>query len=166
MKKVLDSSLESETAEEEVKEAAKQSHLSGDEVAVLRAEWLKGRKFKVRLDVLFSFGLLTYSENPNLENYMTAVDKVVKTTIRENELLTTYCWYDPGYGPCVQDHTTDDSYEDPRNRPNVRRILVIAAIPIFLINGISIREAREGICDGLQKTLQNGELVLIAKRGG
>jgi len=167
--------LESETQPEpepEPKQEApapkspKAHHESPDEIAVSQAKSLKGHKFKVRLDVLFSFGLLTSSEKPFLDNYMGAVEEVVKGTIAGNKSLKTHCRYDPGYGPFVQEFTTDKSYTDPLSRPNVRRILVIAAIPIFLTNGISIKEAREGICSGLQKTMKNGEFVQIAKRGG
>ena len=147
-------------------EAPKVHHLTPTEIDQAQKKEVTGRKFKVRLDVLFSFGLLTSSAKPYLDNYMGAVEEVVKATLQSNDDLRTHCWYDPGYGPFVQEYTTDEHWQDPQQRPNVRRILVIAAIPIFLTNGISIRKAREGVCAGLQKTMKNGEFVAIAKRGG
>jgi hypothetical protein len=42
-------------------------------------------------------------------------------------------------------------------------MVVIAAIPVFLSNGISIRTARESICAGLQGAIVSGEFVYLAK---
>ena len=56
-----------------------------------------------------------------------------------------------------------DSYKDPSGRGNVRRLLVIAAIPIFLTNGISVKQAREGVCYGLQGAINSGEFIRLAK---
>jgi hypothetical protein len=52
---------------------------------------------------------------------------------------------------------------DPKGRDHVRRVVVIAAIPVFLSNGISIRTARESICAGLQGAIVSGEFVYLAK---
>ena len=146
---------------------------------------LSGHATKVRLDVLFSFGLLTSSERPYLDNYMGAVEEVVQETLatavaKANEmgstpaankeekltkLLAEHVHYDARFGPFVQEYSKDPTYHDPANRPNVQRVLVIAAIPIFLTNGISIKQARQGVCAGLQASMQNGHFIAIAKRG-
>ena len=60
--------------------------------------------------------------------------------------------------------TLIDRYKDPSGRGNVRRLLVIAAIPIFLTNGISVKEAREGVCIGLQSAINSGDFIRLAKR--
>ena len=64
----------------------------------------------VRLDVLFSFGLLTSSNNPVFTNYMTAVETIVERTVMNNATLAEYVWYDPVYPPFVQDYKTDGKY--------------------------------------------------------
>eukprot|EP00522_Entomoneis_paludosa_P015787 CAMPEP_0172454800 /NCGR_PEP_ID=MMETSP1065-20121228/11686_1 /TAXON_ID=265537 /ORGANISM="Amphiprora paludosa, Strain CCMP125" /LENGTH=498 /DNA_ID=CAMNT_0013207195 /DNA_START=14 /DNA_END=1510 /DNA_ORIENTATION=+ len=131
-------------------------------------------EFKTRLDVLFSFGLLTSSEKPYLDNYMNAVEYVVQSTLVKASKsrvdkrleLAANVKYDPAYGPFVQEYAKDDTYVDVQQRPNVQRILVIAAIPLFLTSDISIKRAREGICTGLQTSMRNGEFIALAKRGG
>jgi hypothetical protein len=45
----------------------------------------------------------------------------------------------------------------------IRRLLVIAAIPIFLTQGTSVKEAREGVCTGLQAAINSGDFIRIAK---
>ena len=117
------------------------------------------------LDVLFSFGLLTSSEKPYLDNYMQAVEQVVKNTLESDKQLTKHVRFDPAFAPFVQEYSKDTSYQDAANRPHVKRVLVVAAIPVFLSNGISIQNAREGVCQGLQQAMQNGSFILMAKRG-
>ena len=56
-----------------------------------------------------------------------------------------------------------DRYNDKSGRGNVRRLLVIAAIPIFITNGISVKEAREGVCLGLQGAINSGDFIRLAK---
>ena len=60
--------------------------------------------------------------------------------------------------------TFTDTYKDASGRGNVRRVLVIAAIPVFLSNGISIREARHGVCQGLQGAIMKGDFIRLAKQ--
>lgn len=64
----------------------------------------------VRLDVLFSFGLLTASNEPVFTNYMTAVETIVKRTVEKNTMLAEYVWYDPVYPPFVQDYKIDGTW--------------------------------------------------------
>ena len=145
---------------------------------------LTGHATTVRLDVLFSFGLLTSSDQPYLDNYMDAVEQVVQETLRQatvaaettrsfrnrqpatevQKLLAAHVRYDARFGPFVQEYSKDATYRDPANRPNVQRILVVAAIPIFLTNGISIKQARQGICAGLQTSMQSGHFIALAKQ--
>lgn len=46
----------------------------------------------------------------------------------------------------------------------MRRLLVIAAIPVFLTNGISVKEAREAVCLGLQGAINSGDFIRLAKK--
>lgn len=61
----------------------------------------------VRLDVLFSFGLLTSSDQPVFTNYMNAVEEIAKKTVANNPAISEFVWYDPVYPPFVQDYKTD-----------------------------------------------------------
>mmetsp|Transcript_18002 Transcript_18002/g.48991 ORF Transcript_18002/g.48991 Transcript_18002/m.48991 type:complete len:407 (-) Transcript_18002:89-1309(-) len=126
------------------------------------------KQFKIRLDVLFSFGLLTSSEQPFLDHYMSAVETVVKDTIAHHEQTKTKFGqnvkYDPSFGPFVQEYAKDQNYHDKAQRDHVQRIVVIAAIPVFITTDISIQGARQGVCKGLQQAMQTGEFIAIAKK--
>ena len=64
----------------------------------------------VRLDILFSFGLLTASNEPVFTNYMNAVETIVKRTLVNDAALAELVWYDPVYPPFVQEYKTDGKY--------------------------------------------------------
>ena len=61
----------------------------------------------VRLDVLFSFGLLTSSDRPVFTNYMDAVERIVLRTCDKTPTLTGRVRYDSVYPPYVQEYKTD-----------------------------------------------------------
>jgi hypothetical protein len=85
----------------EEKEAEPEEPHEADEMLATEAATV------VRLDVLFSFGLLTASDTPVFTNYMNSVEQIVKRTITNDEGLSRFVWYDPVYPPFVQDYTTD-----------------------------------------------------------
>jgi len=61
----------------------------------------------VRLDVNFSFGLITLATKPLLDSYMLAVDEVVRDTLESNAHLAHHITYNPKFGPFVQDCSDD-----------------------------------------------------------
>jgi len=56
-----------------------------------------------------------------------------------------------------------DSWVDPCGRSHVKRVVVVAAVPVFLKNGISISEARDGVVTGLQQAIESGNFVKLAR---
>lgn len=57
----------------------------------------------VRLDVNFSFGLLTTSSNPILDNYMLAVEETVQQALLANPNLAIHVSYNARFGPFVEE---------------------------------------------------------------
>lgn len=74
---------------------------------IIGDELLSNPSNVVRLDVLFSFGLLTSSDKPVFTNYMDAVEKIAKKTVSTDDKINEFVWYDPVYPPFVQDYKTD-----------------------------------------------------------
>jgi hypothetical protein len=64
----------------------------------------------VRLDVNFSFGLITTSAKPLLDTYMLAVEEVVRGTLKERTHLSQRVSYNPTYCPFVQDCSNDGTF--------------------------------------------------------
>lgn len=143
----------------------------------------------VRLDVNFSFGLITTSEKPLLDTYMLAVEEVVRNTLKERTHLSQRVTYNPTFCPFVQDCSNDgtslaqflsanllhtnltlplperriaDHYVDAEGRANVRRVLVTASVPVFLSNGVSISVARDAVVSGLQQAIHSGKFLELA----
>jgi hypothetical protein len=61
----------------------------------------------IRLDVLFSFGLVTVQTDPSLDSYMNAVEQVVTKAIIDDPNLGEKVRYDPGYKPFVKSTVWD-----------------------------------------------------------
>lgn len=70
-------------------------------------EPLHGHPTIVRLDVLFSFGLVTSSVKPVFNGYLQAVEEIVQATLEKNTELLEHCTYDPMFGPYVKDCIPD-----------------------------------------------------------
>jgi hypothetical protein len=60
-----------------------------------------------RLDVLFSFGLVTVQTDPSLEPYMNAVEEVVVKAINNDQNLASKVEYDGGFKPFVKSTVWD-----------------------------------------------------------
>ena len=144
----------------------------------------------IRLEVLFSFGLLTSSDRADFSNYLNAVETIVMHTCARDPTLTKLVWYDPAYPVYVKQSKTDgkckastetrthlvikrfrslsvfcasESYSHPSGRKDVQRLLVISAIPVFLKKGISIRQTRLAICQSVQAAMVSGEFIQLVK---
>jgi hypothetical protein len=81
----------------------------------------------VRLDVNFSFGLITTSIKPLLDTYMLAVEDVVRKTFEDHPHLSQRVSYNPSYGPFVQDSVNDGTY--PRPSPSRSGAFFGASLP-------------------------------------
>jgi hypothetical protein len=68
---------------------------------------LVGQTSKVRLDVLFSFGLLTTSKKPSFTNYLLAVEDIVQRLLIDKPDVAKFVSYDKEFGPFVQEYNQD-----------------------------------------------------------
>lgn len=116
----------------------------------------------IRLDVNFSFGLITATTTPCLDGYMAAVEKVIQSYAETDAGLENNVTYNPSYGPFVVEIDWDDSYIDPFNRRGVRRALISASAPVFLTGG-SIHDVRDEIIAALQSNINSGGFLKAAR---
>jgi hypothetical protein len=69
---------------------------------------LVGYPTVVRLDVLFSFGLVTKKKaKPTFAGYLVATEDIVKVTLQANIELAEHVSYDSAYGPFVKEYKMD-----------------------------------------------------------
>jgi hypothetical protein len=93
--------------EDEADEAVMKSTTSGDASVDAQDEPLQGHPTVVRLDVLFSFGLVTTKKEPSFAGYLVATEDIIKETLDQNAELSEHVSYDSMYGPFVQECTVD-----------------------------------------------------------
>jgi hypothetical protein len=83
---------------------------TADALLEAQDEPLKGHPTVVRLDVLFSFGLVTGKKEPSFANYLVATEEIVNETLKKNAELQEHVTYDAMYGPFVQECNVDGKY--------------------------------------------------------
>jgi hypothetical protein len=93
--------------EDEAEEAVVKSMTSRDASVDAQDEPLQGHPTVVRLDVLFSFGLVTTKDEPSFAGYLVATEDIIKETLQQNTELSEHVSYDSMYGPFVQECTVD-----------------------------------------------------------
>jgi hypothetical protein len=93
--------------EDEAEEAVVKSTTSRDTSVDAPDEPLQGHPTVVRLDVLFSFGLVTTKDEPSFAGYLVATEDIIKETLEQNAELSEHVSYDSMYGPFVQECTVD-----------------------------------------------------------
>jgi hypothetical protein len=93
--------------EPEEEEAVATTTTDGDALLAPQDEPLEGHPTVVRLDVLFSFGLVTAKKKPSFAGYLAATEDIIKETLQENAELSEHVSYDSMYGPFVQECTVD-----------------------------------------------------------
>jgi hypothetical protein len=108
----VEASEELEIAMEELEEEEAVATTTTDSDALLdpQDEPLEGHPTVVRLDVLFSFGLVTAKKEPSFGGYLTATEDIIKETLQENAELSEHVSYDAMYGPFVQECTVDGKF--------------------------------------------------------
>jgi len=116
----------------------------------------------IRLDVNFSFGLITATTTPCLDGYMAAVEQVIQAYAETDAGLENNVTYNASYGPSVVEIDWDDSYTDPFHRRGVRRALISASAPVFLTVG-SIHDVRDEIIAALQSNINSGGFLKAAR---
>lgn len=71
---------------------------------------LQGRPTLVRLDVDFSFGLISANKKPLFDAYMEAVENVVMAALDENDEMNEHVSYNPKFQPFVENVERDGTY--------------------------------------------------------
>lgn len=116
----------------------------------------------VRFDVLFSFGLVTVHQDPNLTSYMAAVQNVVSTALTDK--TDSNITFDPSHGPFVKNKKWDPKYVSRSGRADVKRMEVTAAVPIFAKNSSMRSEAKKSVVGALQAAIQSGDFLSLAQK--
>lgn len=93
--------------EDEAEEAVATTMMNKYAFADAQDKPLQGHPTMVRLDVLFSFGLVTTKEKPSFAGYLVATEDIVKDTLDQNAELSEHVSYDAIYGPFVRECTVD-----------------------------------------------------------
>jgi hypothetical protein len=93
--------------EDEPEEAVATTTMNRDAFLDPQDEPLQGHPTVVRLDVLFSFGLVTTKKEPSFAGYLVATEDIIKETLQQNAELSEHVTYDAMYGPFVQECSVD-----------------------------------------------------------
>ena len=118
-------------------------------------------ELSVRFDILFSFGLVTVHQDPNLSSYMAAVQNVVSSALldkRDSNIV-----FNPSYGPFVRDKQWDTRYVSRSGRADVKRLVVTAAVPIFASSSSLRSQAKKSVIEALQAAIQSGDFLSLAQ---
>ena len=140
-----------------------------------------------RFDVYFSFGIITDKGSPTLDTYMNAVSQVIREKIPQDDPAVRIR-FDPNYQPYVIDEKLDskyhlccldpigccesysslnvptENYVDTRNRPDIRRLIITAAVPLMLSAGVSKEQAQQIATSALADAIRSQTfLSLLAK---
>lgn len=112
--------MENDTLVQSANNNESQSHSDADWVDVkpeeiLRSETpeilaekpLQGHPTLVRLDVDFSFGLISTKAKPILDSYMQAVEEVVQSALDEESNIKGHTFYNPKFRPFVEEIQRD-----------------------------------------------------------
>jgi len=116
-----------------------------------------------RLDVDFSFGLISTRAQPSMDAYMQAVQDILLEAFEENPGMKNVLWYNSACPSFVQGIQKDESYLDSDGRGNVQRLLVKAAVPIFHTSNITPKKARSFVIKALAAALRQGYFLKIAE---
>ncbi|GAX19360.1 hypothetical protein FisN_4Lh061 [Fistulifera solaris] len=117
-----------------------------------------------RFDVFFSFGIITDKGNPTLGTYMSAVSEVIQKKIPRED-STMKIRFDPSYQPYVVDEKLDSNYVDTRNRPDIRRLIITAAVPLMLSAGVSKEQAQQVATSALADAIRSQTFLdLLGKK--
>lgn len=130
--------------------------------AQLHATSSQGRHVSLRLDVEFSFGLLSLHVPPNAEKYMMSVSRIAHAQFAENRPAGSgggHAIYNPFFTPFVRYVEDDSSWS--RN-DGARRVIVHASLPMFILDWAEAASTRVGVRDALKTALEGGLFLSLA----
>jgi len=121
----------------------------------------------IRLDILFSFGLVTVLRQPDLTNYMNAVEKIVSTALSPSDdevQVQVGVTFDPSKKrPFVKGTEWDTSYVSRSGRTDVKRMVVTAAVPVYAKDASLRKAAKARVVGALQAAIQSGSFLSMAQ---
>lgn len=110
----------------------------------------------LNLNVLFSFGVVTVQDRPNLDSYMRAVQTILSDLSDETSGVS----YDSTVLPFVKEQHWDETYTS--RRPDIRRLVVTAAVPVQISDASFKKAAKRSIVSKLQESIASGEFLNLA----
>lgn len=111
-----------------------------------------------RMDVDFSFGLLTCDYVPNLDKYMAAAAEIVGSRFADSPVA-----FHSNYAPMVKDVQGDPLFVPP---PGVaaKKCIVQASVPLFSSSNVDPAGVCSSVRSVLRSAIENGSFLAIAQR--
>lgn len=130
--------------------------------AQLHATSAHGRHVSLRLDVEFSFGLVSRDVPPNAEKYTISVSRIAHAQFAENRPAGSgggHAIYNPVFTPFVRFVEDDLSWS---RSDGARRFIVHASLPMFILDWGEAASTRIGVRDALRTALEDGRFLSLA----
>lgn len=120
-----------------------------------------GGHVSLRLDVEFSFGLVSTDTTPNTDKYMKAVAYIAQSLFAENRPAGTggHAIYNADFEPFIRFVEDDTSFVAG---PGAKRQVVHASLPMFIINWAEATSTRDGVKTVLKNAIQDGTFSRLA----
>jgi hypothetical protein len=127
--------------------------------AQVHASLSGGGHLSLRLDVDFSFGLISIDSTPNTDKYMSAVSSIAHSLFSENRPAGTggHAIYNADFQPFVRFVEDDTSYVG-----RGKRQVVHASLPMFIIDWAEATSTRESVKTRLRNAIENGSFLSLA----
>lgn len=131
--------------------------------AQLHASASGGGHVSLRLDVEFSFSLVSNDPTPNTDKYMKAVSAIAYSLFSENRPAGTrgHAIYNPDFEPFIRMVEGEDVY----NGQEGTRQIIHASLPMFIIDWADATVTRETIKNILRNSIHDGSLLRLALEG-
>jgi len=108
----------------------------------------------IRVDVEFYFALITTAPNPDYTTYMTKVSAAAAGA----SMRTSSVSFSSEALPYIRNVVPDGSYYDTKGRPDAKKFVVYAAVPVFVSSAANTAEARGAVLSLLREAVQTGSL--------
>ena len=128
--------------------------------AQLHASVSRGGHVSLRLDVEFSFGLISNDLVPNTDKYMKSVSVIAGSLFAERRPagIGGHAIYNADFEPFVRFVEDDNTYSGQVGK----RSIVHASLPMFIINWAEASSTREDVKNVLKNAVQDGSFLRLA----
>jgi hypothetical protein len=123
--------------------------------AQLHAAGSRGGHLSLRLDVEFSFCLISNDVQPNVDKYMNGVASIAHTLFTNNRPAGRggHAVYNAAFQPFVR-FVEDDAAP--------KRFIVHASLPMFILDWAEASSTRVGVRNALKAAIEDGRLLSLA----